>query len=101
MAGDAEPAAFVGGGDEAKQQLRAGVVEGGEVELVDDDQVVAQLGVDDASDAVVGEAAVEGLDQVGGGAAVVARGSTRTETKTQTGRAAGEGSRRLRAPQST
>ena len=32
-----------------------------------DDQVVAEQGVDDPADAVVGQAAVEGLDQVGGG----------------------------------
>ena len=64
---DAQGAAFVGGGDEPEQQLGAGVVERGEPELVDDDQVVAQQGVDDPADAVVGQAAVEGLDEVGGG----------------------------------
>ena len=32
-----------------------------------DDQVVAQEGLDDLADAVVGEAAVEGLDEFGGG----------------------------------
>jgi hypothetical protein len=36
---DAERAAFVGGGDEAEQQLRAGVVEPGEAEFIDDDEV--------------------------------------------------------------
>jgi NAD(P)-dependent dehydrogenase (short-subunit alcohol dehydrogenase family) len=35
--------------------------------LVADDQLVAEQGVDDPSDAVVGQAAVEGLDQLGGG----------------------------------
>jgi|SRR6266536_784634 len=33
----------------------------------DDDQVVAEQGVDDLADAVVGQAAVEGFGQVGGG----------------------------------
>ena len=47
VGGDAERAAFVGGGDEAEQQLGAGVVEGGEADFVDDDQVVAEQGVDD------------------------------------------------------
>ena len=65
--GDAEGAAFVGGGDEPEQQLGAGVVQRREAEFVDDDQVVAQQGVDDLADGVVGQAAVEGLDQVGGG----------------------------------
>ena len=32
-----------------------------------DDQVVAEQGVDDSADAVVGQAAVEGVDEVGGG----------------------------------
>ena len=49
--GDAQGAAFVGGGDEPEQQLRAGVVQGREPDLVADDQVVAQQGVDDPSDA--------------------------------------------------
>ena len=67
---DAEGSAFVGGGDEAEQQLGAGVVERGEAEFVEDDQVVAQQAVDDLADAVVGQTAVEGVDEVGG--AVVA-----------------------------
>ena len=65
--GDAERAAFVGGGDDAEQQLGAGVVERCEPDFVDDDQVVAEQGVDDLPDAVVGQAAVEGLGQLGGG----------------------------------
>ena len=64
---DAEAAAFVGGGDEPEQQLGGGVVQRGEAELVADDQVVAEQGVDDFADAVVGQAAVEGVDEVGGG----------------------------------
>ena len=39
--GDGQGAAFVGGGDEAEQQLCAGVVQGGEPDLVDQDEVVA------------------------------------------------------------
>jgi site-specific DNA recombinase len=65
--GDADGAAFVGGGDDAEEQLRAGVIQRREPDLADDDQVVAQQGVDDPSGAVVGQAAVEGLDQLGGG----------------------------------
>ena len=67
VAGDAQGAAFVGGGDEPEQLLRAGVVQGCEPDLVADDQVVAEQGVDDPSAAVVGQAPVEGLDQLGGG----------------------------------
>jgi hypothetical protein len=55
------------GGDEPEQQLGAGVVERGEPEFVDDDVVVARQGVDHPADAVVGQAAVEGLDELGGG----------------------------------
>jgi hypothetical protein len=53
---DAQGAAFVGGGDEAEQQLGAGVVQRGEPELVDDDQVGAQQRIDAPADAVVGAA---------------------------------------------
>ena len=67
MRPDAEGAAFVGGGDEPEQQLGAGVVQRCEAELVDEDEVVAEQGVDDPADGVVGQAAVEGLDEVGGG----------------------------------
>src|SRR5262249_11355885 len=49
------------------QQLGAGVIERGEADFVDDDQVVAQQCGDDAADGVVGQAAVEGPGQVGGG----------------------------------
>jgi hypothetical protein len=41
VAGDGEAAAFVGGGDEAEQQLAAGAVQRREADLVADDQVVA------------------------------------------------------------
>ena len=51
---DAQGAAFVGGGDEPEQQLGAGVIERGEAELVADDQVVAEQGLDDLPDGVVG-----------------------------------------------
>jgi hypothetical protein len=42
VAGDREAAAFVGGGDEAEQQLAAGAVQRREADLVADDQVVAE-----------------------------------------------------------
>ena len=67
VAGDAEGAALVGGGDEPEQQLGAGVVEGGEPDFVDQDEVVAEQVLDDLPDAVVGQAAVEGVGEVGGG----------------------------------
>ena len=47
--------------------MGAGVVEGSEPDLVDEDEVSAQCLFDDSPDAVVGEAAVEGLDELGGG----------------------------------
>jgi site-specific DNA recombinase len=67
VAGDAQGAAFVGGRDDAEQQLGAGVIERGEADFVDEDEVVAEQGVDDPADGVVGQAAVEGLGEVGGG----------------------------------
>jgi hypothetical protein len=67
VAGDAQGAAFVGGGDEPEQQLGAGVIQRGEPDFVDQEQVVAEQRVDYFPDAVVGQAAVEGVGQVGGG----------------------------------
>jgi hypothetical protein len=64
---DAECAAFVGGGDEAEQQLRAGVIQRSEADFVDDHEVGAEHGVDYSADGVVGQAAVEGVDELGGG----------------------------------
>ena len=58
---------FVGGCDEPEQQLAPGRVQGCEPDFVADDQVVAQQGLDDFPDAVVREAAVEVLDEFGGG----------------------------------
>jgi hypothetical protein len=67
VAGDREAAAFVGGGDEPEQQLAAGAVQRREPDFVTDDEVVAEQGLDDLPDAVVGQAAVEVLDELGGG----------------------------------
>ena len=67
VAGDREAAAFVGGGDEAEQQLAAGAVQRREADLVADDQIVSEQGLDDLADASVGQAAVEVLDQLSGG----------------------------------
>ena len=58
---------FVGGGDEPEQQLAAGVVERGEADLVDDDQLVAAHRFDGFADGVVGDGAVEVLDELDGG----------------------------------
>ncbi len=44
-----------------EQQLCAGGVQGWESEFVDEDQVVAQQGVDDLPDGVVGHPSVAGL----------------------------------------
>jgi hypothetical protein len=60
-------AAFAGGGDEPEQPLGAGVVEGGEPDFVEEDEVVAEQGFDHFPDAVVGQAAVEGVGQGGCG----------------------------------
>ena len=68
MRGDRQRAAFLGGRDESEQQLGAGVVQRREPDLVQDQQVVAEQGVDDPADRVVGQAPVEGLDEIGGGA---------------------------------
>lgn len=50
-----------------EEQLRSGVVQGREADLVEGDEVGAQDGVDDAAHGVVGQAAVEGFDELGGG----------------------------------
>ena len=67
MAGDAQADPLIGGGEEPEEELAASGVERGEANLVDDDHVDPEKGVDDAADRVVGQAAVEGLDQLGGG----------------------------------
>ena len=64
---DGQRAAFVGASDEPEQQLGSDVVEGRETEFVEDDQVDPQQGFDDLADGVVGQAAVESFDEVGGG----------------------------------
>jgi hypothetical protein len=58
---------FVGAGDEPEEQSGVVVVERREADLVDEDEVCLEDGFDDAADGVVGEAAVEGLDEFGGG----------------------------------
>ena len=67
MGSDPEGAAFVGGGDEPEQELCAGVVQGREPDFVDEHEVVAEQGVDDFADGVVGQVAVEGFAEVGCG----------------------------------
>jgi len=63
VAGDAQAAFLVGGGNEPKEQLGAGVVQGGKAEFVDDDEVSPQQLRDDSSHGVVGQAPVEGFEQ--------------------------------------
>src|SRR5437870_8785867 len=65
MTRQAQAATLVRSGDEPKQQLGTGVVEWSEAQLVDQDQLVAQQMADHLANGVVGQAAVEGLDQVG------------------------------------
>lgn len=67
MARDAETAPFVGGCDETEEELAAGRVERRKTELVEDDQVDPEQVVDDATDGVVSQTAVQRLDQIGGG----------------------------------
>ena len=64
---DAEGSAFVGGGDEAEEQLGAVVVERREADLVDQHEIRPQDVFDDPADGVVGKPAVERLDELGGG----------------------------------
>ena len=64
---EAEGSAFVAGGDEPEQELGSGVVQRREAEFIDQDQVVAEQAVDEFPDGVVGESAVEGFDEFGGG----------------------------------
>jgi len=58
---------FVGGGDEAKQELASGVIEWCESYFVDDDQVVATDLFDGFADGVVGHGTVKLLDEFDGG----------------------------------
>ena len=67
VAGHAEAAPLVRGGDEAEEQLRAHGIERRKPELVDDDQITAEQAVDQLADGVVGEAAVQRLHKVSGG----------------------------------
>ena len=67
VAGDAQGAAFIGGRDHPEQQLRAGVIQRREPDLIDQDDVVAQQGVDHPADGIVRQAPVEGLGELGGG----------------------------------
>src|SRR5450756_1612739 len=66
VAGDGQTPALVGGGNEPKEKLGAGVVERGKAEFVDYDEVGPQQLVDYLPHGVVGQAAVEGLDEVSG-----------------------------------
>ena len=66
VAGDPERHPLVGGGDEPEEELGTGVVERGEADLVDDDEVGPEQLFDHLADRVVGETPVEGLDELGG-----------------------------------
>jgi hypothetical protein len=60
VASDAQSSAFVGGGHEPKQQLRPGVIQRGEPELVNDDGISPKDRLDDPPDRVVGKSPVQG-----------------------------------------
>lgn len=64
MRGDSQRAALIAGGHESKQQLGAGVIERGEANFVQYDEVGAEQCVDNLADGVVGQPAVEHLDEV-------------------------------------
>ena len=61
--GDTEGSTLVGGGDEAEEELGAGVIHRGEADLVDQDEVGLQDPLEDTADRVVGQAPIEGLDE--------------------------------------
>jgi hypothetical protein len=67
VAADSRCPTLVGGGDKPEQQLGSGSVQRGEPHFINQDQVVAEQVLDYLADGVVGQAAVEGLGQVGGG----------------------------------
>ena len=57
---------FLGGGDEPEQVVGGDAVRGGEAEVVDHDEVVAQQPFDQLADGVVGQPALERFDQLVG-----------------------------------
>jgi hypothetical protein len=63
---DAERLVLIRGGHDAEEELGAGVVHGREANFVDQDEVGLHDLLDDPADRVVGEPAVEGLDEIGG-----------------------------------
>jgi hypothetical protein len=66
VARQTQAAMFIRGGHETEQQLGTGLIQGCEAQLIDQDQVVAEYGVDELANGIVGESAIEGLDQIGG-----------------------------------
>src|SRR5947209_5212866 len=66
VAGHAQAAPLIGGGHETEQQLATRVIQRSEAELVDQQQLVAQESADHLAHRVVGQTAVQGLDQVSG-----------------------------------
>jgi hypothetical protein len=63
VAGDPERHLLLGGGDELEEELSTGVVEEGEADLVDDDEVGPEQLFDHPADPVVGKTPLEGLDE--------------------------------------
>jgi hypothetical protein len=61
---DRDRALLIGGGDEAEEVVGGDAIQGGEAEIVDHDEVVAQEPLNEPPDGVVRQAAVERLDQL-------------------------------------
>ena len=64
---DAQRPSFVGPGHHAEEELRPGGIHGCEADLIDQDQIGTQDGLDDPAHGVVGHASVKRLDQLCGG----------------------------------
>jgi hypothetical protein len=67
VAGDAQASALVGGSHEPNQQLGTGIVERSKAQLIDQNQVVAQQLADQFAHRVVGQPAVQRLEQLADG----------------------------------
>lgn len=65
MACQLEASRLVCGGDQAEQQLRTGLIERRQPHFIDEHHVIPRQAVDNTADGVIGETAIELLDQVG------------------------------------
>jgi hypothetical protein len=65
MRADGQRSAFVAGGHDTEQQLGAGVIQRCKADLIDEQEIGPEKGVNDLADGVVGQPAVKRLDEVG------------------------------------